>query len=126
MDAILLDLILWASAFAAGWYIRGALILARLASDPDKMIKILESIRELNRREGSLQSSQPEDVSGDELRIERVGNELYAYTVKDDEFIAQGPDLTTVLELAHKRYPNRSFFGTIAATDPAKELATKN
>lgn len=126
MDSLILYIIIAAAAFWAGWHIRTVLILAHLAAQPEKMIKILEQIRNINEREAAGVSTELKEQTGDELRIERVGEVLYAYTKQNDEFIAQGPDLASLLSTAHARYPNRVFFGTIDANDSAKDLAIKN
>jgi hypothetical protein len=124
MDSLIVNIIVAVGSFWVGWHIRGIVILANLASQPEKMIGILEQIQAINQNGGT--ESDAEQLTGDELRIERVGNTLYAYSKVDDEFISQGPDLVTLLDAAHKRFPSRSFFGTIESTDPAKELAGSN
>ena len=107
-----------ALAFWAGWNIRGILILARLGSNPEHFIKILEQIKEINVKE-----EQNQDPDATELRIERVGNLLYAYRKEDNQFVAQGANLAELLESAAKRFPNNKFFGDIKVDNPAKEIA---
>ena len=106
------------SAYWVGWHVRAISILTNLAKNPDHFIKLLEQIKEINDEELADQ-----DKSGTELFIERVGNTLYAYAKDTNQFVAQAPDLKTLLEEAHKRYPNKTFFGTISKDNPAKELA---
>jgi hypothetical protein len=125
MDSIIVHIIVAAGAFWLGWHIRATVILSKLASQPEKMIKILEQIKGINEKEAQGEFG-PERIDSDELRIERVGDQLYAYHNDSGEFVSQGSDLVTVLELAHARFPDRVFFGTIESDDPAKELAVKS
>ena len=105
-------------AFWLGWHLRGVVILAHLANKPEDMIKILEQIKKINQSENT--DASP---TGVELRIERVDNVLYAYRQNDNSFIAQGDNLSAVLETAHSRFPGVTFFGEIEANNPAKEIA---
>ena len=125
MSDVLLSLILIGLGFAVGWHIRTLVLMARLSTQPEKMIEILNKIKQINDKEKDM-PEELKGVDGDELVIERVGNQLYAFTKENDEFIAQGPDLTTLLETAKKRFPNRTFFGNISRDSDAKELAVKN
>ena len=112
-------------AFWAGWHARAISILTNMARNPEHMINILNQIKKINEEE--LAEAVPADSqAGTELKIERVGNQLFAYDKDSGEFIAQGPDLATLLDAANERYPNDKFFGTIAKDNPAKDLAVKN
>jgi hypothetical protein len=112
-------------AFWIGWRVRTAIILAKMSLQPEKMIKLLEQVKAINDKELDSDSGI-EQISSDELRIERVGEQLYAYTKHNNEFIAQGNDLESVLNSAHRRFPDRTFFGTIESTNSAKEIAISN
>lgn len=106
-------------AFYLGWILRGAVMLRNLSENPERVIKILEQIKKINQAE----AEGKEFLSGEtELSIERVGNVLYAYAKESGEFIAQGPDLNSLLASANARYPNSKFFGYISKDDSAKEL----
>ena len=111
-------------AFVVGWQLRGIVILARLASNPEAMIKTLQKIKEINDApdEESLKHIV-EHNDATELAIERVGNHLYAYAKETNQFIAQGSNLKDLLETAHKRFPGKVFFGNIPDGDSAKEIA---
>jgi molecular chaperone GrpE (heat shock protein) len=111
-------------SFWIGWTLRTITIANRLSENPDKTIEILKQIKKL--KEQSEKSTTDVTNSSDELEIERVGEQLYAYTKDNGEFIAQADNLETLLEKAHKRFPDRTFFGTISKDNPAKELVTKN
>ena len=117
MDIIIYSVIA-AVAFIIGWNLRGVVILANLAKDPQKFIKMLNQIEKINEAE----ANGEEIPDGTELTIERVGNTLYAYAKETNQFIAQGPDLSSVIEEAQKRFPGKKFFGLIPHGDPAKEL----
>lgn len=121
MEIFILDVIVLILAFWAGWHLRAIVFLANLSVNPDKVIKMLEEIKRLNAEEEEGVVAQ--DASGTELFIERVDNMLYAYVKETNQFVAQGPDLKSLLDSAHKRFPSKKFFGTISKDNPAKELA---
>jgi DNA helicase HerA-like ATPase len=114
--------------YAVGYWFRGIMVLYNLSRNPEAVIKALEEIKKINQLEeqGVDLDTTPASVlnkEGTELFIERVNNHLYAYVKETNQFVAQGSDLTSLLEEAHKRFPNKLFFGEIDADDPAKELA---
>ena len=111
-------------AFWVGWHVRAISILSRLAENPEHFISILNQIKKINEEEQL--ELKPKNPEGTELKIERVGNQLYAYDKETNEFIAQGSDLQSLLDTANARYPNDKFFGYIPADSSAKELAVKN
>ena len=120
MDFLTIALIV-AVALWVGWHLRGITLLSRFGSDPQHFIDILEKIKEINQ----LEAEGKLVTDGTELSVERVGNVLYAYSKDSGQFIAQGPDLTTLLNEAHARFPDRKFFGEIKVDNPAKEIAIK-
>lgn len=105
--------------YAVGYWFRGIMVLYHLSRDPDRIITLLKEIKKVNERE---EAEGQDNTQGTELFIERVNNHLYAYVKDTNQFIAQGPDLKSLLDEAHKRFPNKQFFGNIAADNPAKEL----
>jgi len=107
-------------AFYIGWHARGIIFLANISENPDRVIKMLEQIKKLNAEE---ENESTNSVDGTELFIERVGNGLYAYIKETNQFVAQAPDLSSLLIEAHKRFPTQKFFGTISKDNSAKELA---
>jgi hypothetical protein len=117
---LLTTLLFIALAFYLGWVLRGVVVLSNLSEDPDRIIKILEKIKKINE-EGQATTNST-NASGTELRIERVGDILYAYSKDDNQFVAQGTDLASVLESAKKRFPGTVFFGNISKDNSAKEL----
>ena len=121
---LILILIVAVVAFVVGWNLRGIIIMARLASDPEAMMETLRKIKEINDAQSDDELKEViKRNEATELAIERVNNHLYAYTKDTNQFIAQGTDLKALLEEAHKRFPGKVFFGNIPADDPAKELA---
>lgn len=102
-----------------GWHLRGITLLARFGSDPDHFIDILKKIKECNEEE---ERESVQSKNGTELAIERHGDVLYAFIKDTNQFVAQGPNLDSLLEQAQKRFPGRKFFGLIPNGDPAKEL----
>lgn len=106
-------------AMYIGWHLRGITLLAKFGSDPQHFIDILQKIKEINDQEAK---DTVESSTGTELAIERHGTMLYAFVKETNQFIAQGNNLTALLDEAKKRYPNRKFFGTIPDGDSAKEL----
>jgi hypothetical protein len=117
---LLTSLLFIALAFYLGWVLRGVVVLSNLSEDPDRIIKLLEKIKKINEEETS--TGSPANTTGTELRIERVGDILYAYSKDDNQFVAQGVDLASVLESAKKRFPDTVFFGNISKDNTAKEL----
>lgn len=115
---LILYIVLGSVAFWLGWHARGIIFLANIAQNPEKVIKMLEEIKRIN-------DSDIKEVVGNkgtELSIEKVGNDLYAYAKDTNQFVAQGSDLKSLLESAHKRFPGRVFFGNIPEDNPAKDL----
>lgn len=118
MSDLLIYLVVAVIAFIVGWRARGVILMAALSEDPEKFMEILKQIKKINEAE---QRSIPSAAT--ELAIERVNDHLYAYVKETNQFIAQGPDLKSLLAEAHKRFPGKVFFGEIDKDSPAKELA---
>lgn len=117
MGDLIVYIVIAAVALWIGWHVRGIVFMAVLSEDPDRIMNILKQIKAINVEE------RKEESDDTELFIERVGNTLYAYIKDTNQFVAQGNDLTDVLDTAHKRFPTRKFFGKIGSDNPAKELA---
>ena len=84
-----------------------------IVENPQFMQEALRRIQELDQ-------DVPQDAQA--LEIERVGDQLYAYRQDSKEFMAQGPDLSTLIAQIEQRFPNEKFFGKIAQTNQAKTL----
>lgn len=117
-----IDLIFIGLMFWLGWTLRGLLIIRAMSENPEKIIEILKEVKRINQAERA-QDSQEQPETTTQLKIERHGDMLYAFSQDRDEFIAQGTNLTEVLDRAHQRFPNKVFVGTITNDNPAKELA---
>lgn len=116
--------IIASAAFWLGWHLRGIIITINIAHDPDKAIKMLEQIKKINAAETVEElNAIGTGLVDNEMTIERVGNVLHAYSKENGQFLAQGTNLADVLDAVHKRFPNKTFVGTISKDDPAKELA---
>lgn len=112
------------AAFWFGWHVRGIIITINISQNPDKAIKMLEQIKKINAAETVEElNALKSDASDNEMSIERVGDMLYAYSKENGQFLAQGPNLADVLAAVHKRFPNKTFVGTIDKDSSAKELA---
>lgn len=110
-----------AIAFYIGWHMKGIVLLANLSVNPDKMIKMLEKVKQINEAEARGETVDSDDI---ELVIVSNGdNVFYGYDKIDGSFISQGPDLTSVLQEAKKRFPSKNFFGKMSQDNSTKELA---
>lgn len=90
-----------------GWHLRGIVILANLSENPDRVIGMLEKIKKINEEE---QQEFTENITGIEIKPERVGNEWFAYTATDNQFLGQGPTLEDALKMVADRFPNKKFW----------------
>jgi spore cortex formation protein SpoVR/YcgB (stage V sporulation) len=119
MELLMELLIIAGIAFWAGWFFRGAVLLARFSDNPEHFIDILEKIKKVNEE---IKQETVEKKLGTELSIERHGEMLYAFIKGTDQFVAQGTDIDSVLAEAKKRFPGRKFFGIIPHGESAKEI----
>lgn len=123
MEEFLIYTVVAGVAGIIGWHLRGIVIMYNLSQNPDKMISILEKVRDLNNA-NSLEEAEEIAANNEStvLVIERVGTTLYAYAKDTNQFIAQGNNLKSLLADAQKRFPTQTFIGNIAKDNPAKEL----
>ena len=89
-----------------------------ISNNPDEMIKMLNKIKDINTEIET--NDMPEDAHP--MEVERVGDVLYAYDKHSGQFLAQAPNLASLIEMVNKRFPGKKFFGTISKDNPAKEL----
>lgn len=84
------------------------------------LVKHPEELDKLKRQLANI--PKPEQPKGQEelMRIERYGDELYAFADTGD-FLAQAPTMTTLIQRIEKRFPGRIFKGQLSAKD-AKDL----
>jgi hypothetical protein len=105
MDDILIYTIIIGFAFWLGWHVRAIVIMANLATNPEKMIKMLEKIKEINEQE---ELGLPEDAI--EVETEQVNGLVFAYNKTSGEFLAQAQNIHQVMVEAAKRYPGKKFW----------------
>ena len=61
----------------------------------------------------TLDDGQEITASGIELMIEKVNGMLYAYSKDNNQFVAQGETMESLLKSAHDRFPGKIFFGDL-------------
>jgi hypothetical protein len=105
MEDILIYAVVVGFAFWLGWHVRAIVIMANLASNPDKVIKMLEKIKEINEQE---ELGLPDDAI--EVQTENVNDLVYAYNKVTGEFLGQAQNLHQVMVLAASRYPGKKFW----------------
>jgi len=77
-----------------------------LSQDPDRMIAILNKIKEINAEVED--NGMPEDAIP--LKIEQVGEQVFAYNQITGEFLAQAQSVYQVALLAAARHPDKKFW----------------
>lgn len=109
METILLDIILLALVFWAGynWGKRVAVlrIITSIARDPEYLGRALDDFRAV-RRDVTEQRSELSEIT-----VERHGDQIYVYDSEDREFLAQGENLEQALDRVQKRFPERNYSG---------------
>lgn len=108
MEEVLIYIIFGGFAFWLGWHIRGIIVLANLATNPDKIIKMLEEIKRINQAEEAGETI--DDAEGTEIAPELVGNMWYAYAKDSGEFLGQGSTFDDAIQMATSRFPNKKFW----------------
>jgi hypothetical protein len=92
--------------FYAGWTLRGVMLIAKLSTNPDNVIKMLEQIKKINEAEARGEEYQ----EGVEVESEQVGNVWYAYEKDTGQFLAQGTSLEDAIKAACDRFPEKTFW----------------
>lgn len=92
-------------AFWLGWHARGIIFLANISENPERVIAMLERIKQLNADE-----DQSPAMDSIEVRIEQVGKMVYAYAKDTDNFLGQGSTLEEALSAAADRFPDKKFW----------------
>jgi hypothetical protein len=77
-----------------------------LSQDPDRMIAILNKIKEINAEVED--NGMPEDAIP--LKMEQVGDQVFAYNQITGEFLAQAQSAYQAALLAISRYPGKKFW----------------
>lgn len=102
MSDILLNILYFAIVFWIGWRVRTAVIMYHLSEDPDRMIKILNQIKEINTRPKAEELKSTGDV-----KIEYHNGHVYLFENETDRFLAQGSTVAEAIEIMDKRFPGR-------------------
>jgi hypothetical protein len=77
-----------------------------LSKDPDRMIEILNQIKNINTQVD--EHDMPEDAIP--LEIERVNGYVYAYSKTTGEFLSQAHDIEQAIRIASQRFPGKTFW----------------
>ena len=119
---ILGNLISFWAGYRLGLHIAVMRMLATILKDPKTIQKAIE---EYGRAVRAAEAEPGPTEAARKVRVEQVGQEVYIYALDNDEFLGQGPCLTTALERVGQRFPNQRFEGWV---DPeqAKGLADKH
>lgn len=105
MEDIIGYLVVVFFAFWLGWKIRGVIMLAAMSEHPEKIIKMLEEIKTINKNE-----TVPVGPNSVEVEPAHVGATWYAYAKETGQFLAQGATLEEALKSASLRFPNKTFW----------------
>lgn len=105
MPDYIITLIVFVAAFWLGWRVRTAIVMYHLSEDPDKMIGILNKIKELNAK-GTTKDSK-EIVPNGDVKIEHHHGHVYLFESETDKFLAQGKTIADAIALMDKRFPGR-------------------
>ncbi len=94
-------------AMYIGWHLRGVVFLANLSENPDRVIKMLERIKQINAEEaaGNVMAD-----GGVEVTAEHVQGYWYAYSKENGQFLGQGPTFEAALKSACERFPGKKFW----------------
>lgn len=103
MSDILLNILYFAIVFWIGWRVRTAVIMYHLSEDPDRMIKILNQIKEINQKSETKEETKP---NGD-VKIEHHHGHVYLFETTTDKFLAQGKTITEAIAMMDKRFPGQ-------------------
>jgi len=85
-------------------------LVKNFMQDPDSIQRLF---KDLERVAKQAEEAKPKDQP-EELRVERAGNQIYLYHKETNEFLAQGPDLQSALDVVEQRFPHRVFQGRLS------------
>ena len=111
MDYIIY-IVLGAVAFWLGWHARAMVFMANLSIDPERTIKMLEKIKEINAAESQeqLDGIVSTQLNAVEVEPENVKGVWYAYAKENGQFLGQGSSLEEALTQAANRFPDKKFW----------------
>jgi hypothetical protein len=94
-------------AYWIGWHIRAILFIHNISKNPDGMIAILNELKKA-MADDEQQADIPEGVI--EMKIETVGDMVYAYDKVTGQFLAQAQDIYQAAVVAASRFPGKKFY----------------
>lgn len=112
MDDLTFLFLIFVSGVVVGWMWHAKMVFRKIVENPDKMIKMLQSVKSIK-----LDNLDEETF---ELKVERHDNVIYLFRNDTNEFLAQGATLQEALDLVGKRFPDMNFKGHLS-----KEQADK-
>ena len=101
--------------YVIGWFIRGWLIVLRMAQNPEAAIKVLQDVKILqdNLQKDTAALGQTDPVpEGVEIVFEKMGVKWYAYRKETGQFLTQADGLALVIEQLDRYYPEDKFWYT--------------
>ena len=116
MDDLIIYLVLIFFAFWLGWKLRGVLMMYAMSEEPERVIKMLKEVQDINK-----QQDKPVRTSI-EVEPEQVSGYWYAYAKETGQFLGQGPTLEDALKVASVRFPNKTFWCETLATNLTKSI----
>jgi len=108
MELLIIILVVGVAAFQLGKHWARLHFVQNLSENPDKFIKMLEHIKEINAMVED--DNMPEDAIP--MDVEKVGDNFYGYNQLTGEFLAQGATIQQLIELASTRFPGKKFWHT--------------
>lgn len=103
MSDYIIPILTVAVAFYCGWRVRTAIMMYHLSEDPDRMIGILNKIKEINAKGNT--NSSPEVKPNGDVKIEYHHGHVYLFENETDKFLAQGATIADAIEMMNKRFP---------------------
>lgn len=118
MDFIAIVIIALLVGFYIGWKVHEMFIIHVIETDPEIIEEACKIARKGQTPDADTivirtPSGESVTTTGVELLIEQVNDVMYAYAKDTNQFVAQGSDLKSLMEEAHKRYPGKTFFGDL-------------
>jgi hypothetical protein len=112
------DLVFLLSIFGAGmfvgWMWHAKIMFRKIVENPDKMIKMIQSVKSIQLE---IDTDDSEPI---ELIVEKEQDQYYLYSKTDNQFLVQATTLESALDKLKEQHPDKSFKGLVSA-DKAKE-----
>jgi hypothetical protein len=84
-----------------GWYAHAKAMYAKIITDPDSMISLLQKLKDVN--------DEVDESTDKSVKVENHEGRVFLFD-HDNTFLAQGTSVTDALDAAEKRFPNRKFY----------------